>query len=85
MHVIYAKRYLQNIYPINKYMKALRYNNLELEQLQGDEFVWLNTYAEIAKTSERLREMLSNNDKVYLRYYCDNEFVNKHPELQYFK
>lgn len=66
-------------------MKAMRYRNMELERLEWDEFISMNTKAVEGKTSKELMDILLQYEDVYLWYYCDDEFVNKYPTLKYFK
>lgn len=63
-------------------MKALRYNNNVLEQLDTDwEFKPIdNIVASEFRTSKELLTLLSITKEVYLWCSCDDEFINMHKD-----
>jgi len=64
-------------------MNGMRYKHKVLEKLEDNERKPLTEKINKYNVAEDLWKILEENDVVYLRHCCDNEFQNKYPLEKY--
>lgn len=64
-------------------MQAMRYNQKVLEKLENNERLPLTDKIRECNVAKELREVLEQEEVVYLWNCCDKEFVDKHKDLVY--